>query len=49
MAMDAADANDDGSIDIADAIYLLSYLFGGGDQPPPPFPDPGIDPTPDTL
>ena len=27
------DVNGDGNIDIADAIYLLSYLFGGGAAP----------------
>jgi len=46
---DSADANDDGGIDIADAIYILGFLFGGGPPPPPPYPDPGTDPTPDSL
>ena len=27
------DANDDGAIDIADPIFLLSYLYGKGPQP----------------
>jgi hypothetical protein len=49
--MDAADVNDDGSININDIIYLISYLLfePPGDPPPPPFPDPGFDPTPDGL
>jgi len=28
------DANADGVVDIADAIFLLNYLFAGGDDPP---------------
>ena len=36
--LDAADANADGGIDIADPIHILSYLFGNGDPPAPPFP-----------
>ncbi len=47
--LDRADVNDDGAVNIADAINLLSYLFAGGAAPPPPFPEPGLDPTPDTL
>jgi hypothetical protein len=27
------DANDDGQANIADAIFILSYLFGGGENP----------------
>jgi len=46
---DAIDANDDGGIDIADPISILSYIFAEGAAPPPPFPDPGVDPTPDPL
>lgn len=46
---DAADANDDGSINIGDAIYVLAYLFSNGSTPPYPFPNPGLDPTPDSL
>ena len=45
----ALDGNDDGALDIADAIYVLAYLFAGGAPPPPPFPEPGLDPTPDAL
>ncbi|HIA26742.1 MAG TPA: hypothetical protein EYN79_01250 [Planctomycetes bacterium] len=48
---DASDVNDDGNPpDIADAIYLLNYLFPPPAPPPPaPFPSCGVDPTPDAL
>jgi len=48
MCLDAHDANDDGAIDISDPVYLLAWKFRGGpDIPPPFFPNPGSDPTPD--
>jgi hypothetical protein len=43
------DTNDDGGVDIADAIFLLDYLFRAGPTPRPPFPESGIDPSPDGL
>ncbi len=43
------DTNDDGGVDIADAIFLLDYLFRAGLSPLPPFPEIGLDPTPDRL
>ena len=46
---DAVDANDDGVTDLSDPIYVLTYLFGGGVAPPAPFPQCGVDSTPDTL
>ena len=46
---DASDTNDDGLLDISDAVYLLLFLFTGGDPPPPPFPDPDLDPTVDDM
>ena len=46
---DAIDTNDDGSTNIADAVALLNFLFSGGNAPPPPYPNPGSDPTPDGL
>jgi hypothetical protein len=46
---DAADVNDDGRESLEDAIKLLSWLYQGGDPPPPPFTEPGLDPTPDKL
>lgn len=47
--LDALDGNDDGMVNIADAVYLLDTLFTMGPNPPAPFPDPGLDPTPDAL
>ncbi len=46
---DAADANDDGKLDLSDATYTLNYLFLGGPAPRPPFPQLGTDPTADGL
>jgi hypothetical protein len=45
----AADANDSGAVNIADAIYLLGYVFASGPALPPPLVDCGSDPTPDSL
>ncbi len=47
--VEALDANDNGKVEIADAIWLLSYLYAGGEVPPEPFQSCGIDPTADTL
>ncbi len=47
--VDACDSNDDETINIADAIYLLSGLFAGGALPQPPFPSCGPDPAGDLL
>jgi formylglycine-generating enzyme required for sulfatase activity len=46
---DAADANDSGQIDISDGVYVLSFLFTGGREPPAPYPEAGPDPTGDGL
>lgn len=46
---DSSDANDDGSVNLADSIFVLSYLFSNGPTPPPPFDNPGGDPTSDGL
>ena len=40
---DAADLNNDGTINIADPIYLLAFLFSSGDAIPAPFPECGFD------
>ncbi len=46
LCLDALDANDDGVIDISDPVYLLFFLFGQDyPAPPPPYPEPGLDPT----
>jgi hypothetical protein len=42
---DAADANDDEEINMADAVFLYSALMGGGAPPPAPWPNCGEDPT----
>ncbi len=44
--LDAADANDNDSLDLEDAIGILDYLFGGGSPPAAPFSSVGFDPTP---
>ena len=46
---DAADANDDGEVDIADTAFALSFLFSDGEAPPAPYPEIGFDPTADSL
>ena len=47
---DSGDSNDDGRLDLTDAIVLLSYLYLGGSPPPPPGPSEcGPDPTVDAL
>lgn len=46
---DAADANDDGNLNITDPLFILNFLFRAGVPPLPPFPQPGADPTPDAL
>jgi len=46
---DAADIDDDGRLTVADPIRLLGYLFGPAQLLPDPFPNPGIDETPDGL
>jgi hypothetical protein len=47
--LDAADVNDSGDVDIADAVYTLSYLFADGPAPAPPFAGCGEDQIPDEL
>jgi hypothetical protein len=47
--LDACDANDDGRVDLADSVTILAYLFLLGEEPPMPFPNLGVDPTPDQL
>ena len=47
--VDAADFDDSGVLSLPDAIGLLGFLYLGGPPPALPFPDPGLDPTPDGL
>ena len=42
---DAADADDDGAVALADVLTILNYLFLDGPPPRPPFPQRGPDPT----
>ena len=47
--LDASDVNDDGAVDLSDAVYGLVFLFNDGNPPGAPFPDLGLDPTPDEI
>ena len=48
--LDAADANDDGSVNIVDPVSILAWAFNGALPPPDPGPDEcGTDPTDDDL
>jgi len=40
---DAGDADNNELLNLADALYLLNYLFQGGPAPAAPFPNPGAD------
>lgn len=46
---DAADFDDNGRVELTDAIFGIDHLFKGGPAPPDPFPEAGVDPTPDDL
>ena len=41
--LDAADANNDGEVDLSDTSWLLSFLFQGDAPPAQPFPQCGFD------
>ncbi len=48
--LDAGDVNDNGHVDLSDLISGLIAVFQSDSHSipiPPPFPDPGTDPTPD--
>lgn len=47
--LDAADADDNGSLQLTDGLVILNFLFRSGVAPAPPFPNPGLDPTDDGL
>lgn len=49
LCPDAADANDDGQVDLADGSYIMMYLYAQGPLPPTPFPGVGQDLTEDDL
>ncbi len=46
---DSADIDDNGLLEIADGIYLITYLFLDGQIPPEPFTSCGRDPSADEL
>jgi hypothetical protein len=41
---DAADVNDDGVVEITDAVLLIEHLYQSGAPPRAPYPAPGMDP-----
>ena len=47
--LDSCDANDDGELNLTDSLATLTFLFSGGVAPPAPYPNEGVDPTPDPL
>jgi hypothetical protein len=47
--LSAADFDDTGRVTISSAVAVLNYLFLQGEPPAVPFPNPGLDPTPDRL
>ena len=50
VCLDAADANDSGTVTGADVTYLIAFLYSPGSPPPPsPYPDCDDDPTGDDL
>ena len=46
---DRLDADDNGAIEVTDALAIGNALFRDGPAFPPPYPDEGTDPTPDSL
>lgn len=46
---DASDANDDGAVDVSDVVTTLLALFAADGPRLVPYPEPGVDPTPDDL
>ena len=47
--LDRLDGNDDGFLNITDGVFVLSFLFLSGSPIPPPYPEPGADPTNDDI
>lgn len=49
LCLKSADGNDDGVVDLSDALHITNHLFLRGPAPPLPGSTCGSDPTPDTL
>ena len=49
VCFDAGDVTDSGRIGITSVVALLNFLFSAGPAPAVPYPNPGLDPTPDDL
>ena len=49
VCLDAADVDDNGKLEISDAVALLDFLYKGAGPPPQPFPLAANDPTPDAM
>ncbi len=47
--LEALDVDDNADVNMADPIFLLTFLFSGGGPIPSPYPTCGDDPTPDSL
>ena len=48
-SFERGNCNADGTFNIADAIFILDFLFNAGTPPPAPYPAPGSDPTTDPI
>ncbi|MCS5626197.1 MAG: hypothetical protein NZ935_01340, partial [Planctomycetes bacterium] len=46
---DHGDADDNGRLELTDAVFLLDFLFRSGVQPQPPYPAPGLDTSADPF
>lgn len=46
---DILDLNDDGLVDGSDSTFLSNFIVNGAPGPSKPYPDPGLDPTCDSL
>ena len=49
VCLDAGDVTDSGAIGISSIVALLNFLFTAGPAPAVPYPNPGLDPTEDSL
>ncbi|MBN1443191.1 MAG: hypothetical protein JXA90_10805, partial [Planctomycetes bacterium] len=49
VCLRTSDVDDDGLVNLTDAVHFLMFLFLGGAAPPAPIARCGPDPTPDPL